>query len=205
MDELTQGHAKKLWGYLCMSEPCQPMDAIVALGSDATRVADRAAQLWHQGYGSHVIVSGVLEGYRYASILRVQGVPEDRIIIEPAATNTGENIAFTKNLLTEQGYIFRSFVLVQKPYMERRVYATFRKVWPEATCCVTSPQLPFDRYVRDVAAREQLVHYLVGTLYRLQAYPALGFQIEQVIPEDVLQSFQWLCTHGYTNTIPTER
>lgn len=205
MDVLIQQHAKILWGYLCLGQPCVPMDAIFALGSDATRVAVRAAQLWHEGYGSHVIVSGVSEGYRYASIVREHGVPEHRIIVEPLATNTGENIEFTKKLLAEHGYTFRSFVLVQKPYMERRVYATFRKVWPEARCCVTSPQIPFEQYVRDEAAREQLVHYLVGTLYRIQTYPALGFQTEQVLPEDVLQSYQWLCAHGYTNTLPTEQ
>lgn len=39
-----------------------------------------------------------------------------------------------------------SFILVQKPYMDRRTFATFRKQWPEAECIVTSPQLSYEDY-----------------------------------------------------------
>lgn len=202
-----------LWEYLRLGQTCTPMDAIVALGSDATRVADRAAELWHEGYGKYVIVSGgqerrsttrETEAAIYARILQDRGVPVDRLIIESRATNTGENIAFVKKIVEEQGYPFRSFVLVQKPYMERRVYATFRKVWPEAQCVVTSPDVSCESYARDTESRDRLVHYLVGTLYRIQTYPRLGFQIEQEIPADVASAFVYLCERGYTQCVPVE-
>ena len=32
----------------------------------------------------------------------------------------------------------KKFIVVQKPYMERRSYATFKKVWPEKEIIVTS-------------------------------------------------------------------
>lgn len=203
-------HAKILWDYLRLGQECAPVDAIVALGSDSTRVAQRAADLWYEGYSNYVIVTGgqasrsimgKTEAEIYANILRDRGVPSGRIIIESAATNTGENILFIKKLLEEQGYLFRSFLLVQKPYMERRVYATFCKLWPEATCIVTSPAVTFEEYTRDTKSRDLLVQYLVGTLYRVQTYPQRGFQIAQDIPEEVIAAFEFLCERGYTQSM----
>ena len=53
------------------------------------------------------------------------------MLIENRSTNTGENVLFTKRLLAERQLDPETFIVVQKPYMERRSYATFRKVWPE--------------------------------------------------------------------------
>ena len=70
------------------------------------------------------------------------GVPRANILIENQSTNTGENVRLTRQLLAERGLDPESFILVQKPYMERRSFATFRKVWPEKRVTVTSPQVP---------------------------------------------------------------
>ena len=68
------------------------------------------------------------------------GVPESKILIESKSTNTGENCRFTQALLRERGIAAHSFILVQKPYMERRSFATIRQQWPDATvAAVTSP------------------------------------------------------------------
>jgi hypothetical protein len=69
------------------------------------------------------------------------------MVIENQSTKTGENVLFTKRLLAERGLDPRTFIVVQKPYMERRSYATFRKVWPEKELCVTSPRLSLDEYL----------------------------------------------------------
>ena len=57
-------------------------------------------------------------------------------------------LLFTKQLLADRGLTPQSFILVQKPYMERRSYATFRKLWPEKQAIVTSPQVSLDEYLR---------------------------------------------------------
>ena len=66
------------------------------------------------------------------------GVAREHILIENRSTNTGENVLFTRRLLAERGLDPARFIVVQKPYMERRSYATFRKVWPEKEIIVTS-------------------------------------------------------------------
>ena len=70
-----------------------------------------------------------------------------RILVENRSTNTGENVLFTRRVLAEKGLDPQAFIVVQKPYMERRSYATFRKVWPEKEVRVASPQMAMDEYL----------------------------------------------------------
>jgi len=128
-------------------------------------------------------------------------VPRESILIEPESTNTGENIALTKRLLEEKGLSPHKFIVVQKPYMERRSYATFRKLWPEKEVIVTSPQVSFGSYLEEYANRSlsvaDVVSIMVGDLQRIKIYPTRGYQIEQEIPEPVWQAFELLVRAGY--------
>jgi len=72
----------------------------------------------------------------------------DKTVAETGAQlNTGENIFLTKRLLAERQLNPGKFMLVQKPYMERRSYATFKKLWPEKEVLVTSSRVGFDDYL----------------------------------------------------------
>ena len=128
-------------------------------------------------------------------------VPRESILIEAHSTNTGENIAFTKRLLADKGLNPQRFIIVQKPYMERRSYATFRKLWPEKELIVTSPQVSFQNYLAEYANRSlsvaDVVSIMVGDLQRIKLYPARGFQIEQEIPDEVWEAFEELVRAGY--------
>jgi uncharacterized SAM-binding protein YcdF (DUF218 family) len=126
-----------------------------------------------------------------------KGVPRDRVIIESKSSNTGDNILFVKQLLQERGLNLNSFVLVQKPYMERRTWATFKKQWPEAECVVTSPQISFEDYGQDEKFKKRYINVMVGDLLRIREYPKLGFQMEQDIPDNVWQAGQRLLQLGF--------
>ena len=172
MDEVDT-NAKIIWDYMHMHQKLKPMDAIFALGSNDTRVAERAAGLYHGKYAPIVIFSGKSgknpslgksEADAFSEIAIELGVPEERILKEDQATNTGENILFTRRLLTEKGLNCKSFILVQKPYMERRTYATFRKQWSEVECIVTSPQLSYEEYadLEHHADKDRFINVMVG-------------------------------------------
>ena len=75
-------------------------------------------------------------------------MPREHILIENRSTNTGENVLFTQQLLADRGLDPQTFILVQKPYMERRSFATFMKLWPEKRAIVTSPQVSLDEYLQ---------------------------------------------------------
>lgn len=206
--DLRDQYAKTIWDYMLMHQTLRPMDAIFALGSNDLRVAERAADLYNQGYGQYVICAGGNgkgsdftrpEAEMFGDVVLQKGIPKDKLILEPNSTNTGENVLFVKKLLQEKDLHFNSFILVQKPYMERRTYATFRKQWPEAECLVTSPQLSFEEFgMKDEVFVNRFINTMVGDLQRIKEYPKLGFQIEQDIPEDVWDAWEHLIDMGYT-------
>jgi hypothetical protein len=97
--------------------------------------------------------------------------------------------------------MFNSFILVQKPYMERRTYVTFKKQWPnaETQIFVTSPMLSYEEYTGGVTLdKDLIINIMVGDLQRIREYPKMGFQIEQDIPSDVWYYYETLIAAGYT-------
>ena len=212
MDTQIQALAETIWNYHRMNHEVAKADAILVLCSHDERVAERGAQLFLDGWAPLLIFSGGQgaitktlwnepEAERFARIAESLNVPRESILVEPHSTNTGENIKFTKSLLLERGLNPHKFILVQKPYMERRSYATFRKLWPEKELIVTSPQVSFRDYLAEYANRNlttaDVVSIMVGDLQRIKLYPARGYQIAQEIPDDVWGAFEGLVRAGY--------
>lgn len=200
--------AEKLWDYHHMNQPLKKSDCILVLGSHDLRVADRGAELYLQRLAPILIFSGGFgnltkeiwkrsEADKFADIALKMGVSRDAILIENKSTNTGENILFTQRLLKEKKLDLESFIVVQKPYMERRSYATFRKQWPNKKLVVTSPQISFIEYPNDAISFEKVINIMVGDLQRIKIYPEKGFQILQEIPMDVWQAYEQLISLGY--------
>lgn len=206
--------ARIIWDYMLLRQPLKKCDAIFVLGSRDERVASYAAKLFLEGYGEWLIISdGVAhsndlhrvswgdksEAEHFSDIAIKAGVPRDKIIVENKAANTGQNIQFTYQLIKERGLGSQSFVLVQKPYMERRTFATFKKQWPDAMTdfVVTSPPILYDEYFDEQNPKEEILHIMVGDFQRIKEYPKLGFQIEQEIPDHALKAFETLVAAGY--------
>src|SRR6476660_4570846 len=104
--EETLDLAKKLWDYHHVNNQLEKADCILVLGSHDTRVAERAAELYLQGYAPLVVMSGGLgrltkesftqsEASLFAEIAIKLGVPKDKILLEDKSTNTGENVIFS--------------------------------------------------------------------------------------------------------------
>lgn len=204
--------AQTLWDYHQLHHDLAPADAILVLCSHDTAVAACGAELFLAGWAPLLIYSGGRgaitrrlwhqpEADRFAAVAIEMGVPQDRILIENQSTNTGENVLFTKRLLADRRIDAQTFILVQKPYMERRSYATFKRRWPEKDVIVTSPRVSFDEYLDGYSnaalSREDVIAIMVGDLQRIRLYPARGFQIPQDIPEDVWEAFEGLVREGY--------
>lgn len=207
--------AKKLWDYHHMHHALEKADCILALGSHDLRVAERASQLYLEEWAPIVIFSGGLgnftkemwtetEADQFAAIAISMGVPEASIFVENRSTNTGENILFTQQLLAQKNLDLQSFVVVQKPYMERRSYATFRKHWPDKKLIVTSPQISFEDYPTTEIPLERVINIMVGDLQRIKFYPGKGFQVYQEIPADVWQAFEQLVASGFDKHLMKE-
>jgi uncharacterized SAM-binding protein YcdF (DUF218 family) len=202
--------AEILWDYHHMGQAPGRSDCILVLGSHDLRVAERGAELFLQGLAPLLIFSGGLgnvtrgiwiepEADRFAAIAREMGVPTEAILIENQSSNTGENILFTQRMLKQLHLAPQTFLLVQKPYMERRTYATFKKQWPGKELLVTSPQISFSAYPTGEIPLEKVIHIMVGDLQRIRIYPEKGFQIFQEIPDTVWQAYEQLVEWGFTS------
>lgn len=204
--------AKKLWDYHHLNHTLKKSDCILVLGSHDTRVANWGAELYLQGYAPLLIFTGGLgnltlgvweepEADKFAKIALVMGIPAKDILIENKSTNTGENILFTQELLKTKGLDPESFIVVQKPYMERRSFATFKKHWPDKSLLVSSPPIAFELYPTSEIIMESVVNIMVGDLQRIKVYPEMGFQIFQEIPADVWDAYEQLVQRGYTRNM----
>lgn len=208
MDDIDK-FAKIIWDYHHVNHTLEKSDCIFVLGSNDTRVAERGAQLLLEGWAPYIIFSGGSgaltryifdkpEAEVFAEIAIKMGIPPEKILVENKSTNTGENVEFTKALLHSNKLDPQKFILVQKPYMERRTLATFKKVWPEKEFVVTSPQITYEEYPQGIISKDLLINLLVGDLQRIKLYPEKGFQVYQEIPDDVWSAYKELVKLGYT-------
>ncbi|EJL6341651.1 YdcF family protein [Vibrio cholerae] len=194
-----------LWDYLQLHQQPDVADLILVLGSNDVRVAEHAAKLYHQGLAPYVLFSGGFgrftqgvfnhsEAETFAAIAKDAGVPEHAILLETQSTNSGENLHFSHQLLVQQARSAKRILLVQKPYMERRAYATFMQQWPESveSVQVTSPAGSFFDYLTSELTSDFVLNAMLGDFERIRDYPALGFQITQPIPEPVMRAYQAL-------------
>ncbi len=202
--------AKIIWNYHHLNYSLEKSDCIIVLGSHDTRVAERGAKLFLEGWAPLLLFSGGLgnltkglwdepEADKFANIALKMGVPANKILIENKSANTGENIRFSYNLLKEKNISVSKLILVQKPYMERRTFATFMKQWPgqKVKIIVTSPQINFEDYPNDNIKMDQVINIMVGDLQRIKEYPAKGFLIYQEIPAEVWNAYEKLVSLGF--------
>ncbi|QKZ14973.1 YdcF family protein [Spirosoma sp. KUDC1026] len=218
MTDYIRQLALTLWDYHRLNHTLTKADVILVLCSHDLRVAERGAELFLEGWAPLLMFSGGLgvitrhmwskpEAELFAQIARDMGVPDQQILIEDRSSNTGENVLFSRQLLEQRRLDAERFIVVQKPYMERRSFATFRKVWPQKDVLVTSPQDSFDdylgRYTNSALTPDDVINIMVGDLQRIQLYPKLGFQIPQPIPQEVWAAYEALVQAGYDRHLAT--
>jgi len=213
----TEASAQKIWDYMLMHQALQKSDVIFVLGNRDTRVAEYASQLYLEGWAPILLCAGsgsihhhkpgreqfigTTEAELFADIVVKMGVPKGSIIVENESQNTGQNFECAIKKLKDHGIDPKKIILVQKPYMERRMYAT-GKIWlPTVELIVTSPPISFEEYPVDARSKEQFINTMVGDLQRIREYPKRGFQIEQDIPKDVWDAYEYLIAQGYTERL----
>jgi uncharacterized SAM-binding protein YcdF (DUF218 family) len=204
--------AVTIWDYHQMHHPIRPVSAGIGLGSHDLGVAAFAAQLYHQGLFPTLVFSGANspttaarfprgEAVHFAEHAIELGVPEPAIIVEPRATNTGQNIDYARAALDDAGVTVESVLLISKPYMERRAFATARMVWSDVEAVCASEQLTFDDYLTSIGDHKLVIDMLVGDLQRVIEYPALGFAVSQDVPDEVEAAYKRLLAAGYDSRL----
>lgn len=200
--------ARTIWDYHQLGHDMSRCDVAIGLGSHDLGVAVHAAELYHAGLFPLLVFSGATspttagrfprgEAVHYREHALGLGVPDSAILVEPQAGNTGQNIELSRALLAEHGNTPHSVLLISKPYMERRAYATCRKVWPEVEVVCASEPLKLDDYVRSIGDENLVIDMLVGDVQRVIEYPKRGFAVEQDVPAEVQAAYGRLLTAGF--------
>jgi uncharacterized SAM-binding protein YcdF (DUF218 family) len=201
--------AQILWDFHKIDHPVEKSDLILGLGSYDLRVADHCAKLALEGCAPHLLFSGSQgnftrgkwsksEAEMFADRAIEVGVSPGCILIEPKATNTGENVRFARKLLDTKGIKVSSVILVSKPNMNRRGWATMQKLWPEAHVICNHPRTHFLHSPADGHTPEDVIHEIVGDFQRIIEYPKREFQTTQEIPTEIFNAYEKLIELGYT-------
>ncbi|MFD4710538.1 YdcF family protein [Streptomyces sp. NPDC058430] len=208
--------AQLLWDYHHMHHKPRACSVAVGLGSHDLGVADVTADLYHQGLAPVIVFTGSNspttqarmprgEAVHYRERALELGVPDDAILVEPRATNTGENIEFTKEVLAGAGIEASSVLLVSKPYEERRSFAMMRKLWPTVDIVSASTSMELEEYADSIGDAPMVIDMIVGALQRVLAFPGRDLAIPQDVPQDVVEAYERLVRQGFTSRLmPTE-
>lgn len=204
--------ARLLWDYHRMHHTPRPCSVAVGLGSHDLGVADVTAELYHQGIAPVIVFTGATspttrarmprgEAVHYRERALQLGVPESAVLLEPRATNTGENIEFAKEVLAAAGVPVSSVLLVSKPYEERRSYAMMRKLWPEVEVVCASTPMGLEEYADSIGDARMVIDMIVGALQRVLIFPNWGLAIEQAVPDAVVAAYERLRDQGFTSRL----
>ncbi|MGR5238200.1 YdcF family protein [Vibrio alfacsensis] len=198
-------HIETLWEYMQLKHELTSADCLFVMCSNDLRVAEYAANLYHHQLAPLIVFSGgegrftdglfeKSEADTFAEIARMAGVPSEAILVETRSSNSGENVRFTEALLKEKGIQCDSFILVQKPFMERRAIATFEKQWQSSysRLQVSSTGHAFFEYINEEMPLMMVLEALMEDFSRVKTYPEKGFQTTQHIPSHVESSYQAL-------------
>jgi len=214
LPDSLRADVETLWDYHDMHDEPRPADVGIGLGSHDLGVATCAAELFESGIVPLVVFTGANapttvdrfprgEAVHYREIALELGVPDEVILVEPAARNTGDNIAFTRRLLAERR--IRSVTLVTRPYQQRRAYATAKRLWPGVDVVCASKAASFEDHVTGEEDVDRVVSMLVGETQRITEYAARGFAIPQPIPAGVERAFGRLAAAGFTQRLLPRR
>ncbi len=211
MTEEALADAETIWRFMQLGHTPMAADLMLVFGTNDLRVATLAADLYHQGLAPLVLTTGGIahhgdllatpwdrpEAVEFAEEMARRGVPAERILIEPCATNTAENVRFSRVMIEGRGLRPRHAVVVVKPFMQRRVLATMAIHWPELPFSIASWQTTFAGYCTPELTPEKVLNIMLGDLQRIWVYAERGWSAPQPTPDAVRGAFERLVAAGY--------
>lgn len=144
---------------------------------------EAAHELWRNGMFNRLLVSGgrtgsmpLAEAEVIAEQLVALGVPENVLILETEAMNTGENVRFGREKVAEvmDLSVIRSVVVIGKICSTRRYLMTLQRHWPGlslSVCQINYFGIPAERWYE----HEEFHARVLGEFNKIPRYLAEGF------------------------------
>ena len=171
--------------YMMPLFPPQPSDLGFLFGTrhGVPEFCEAAYALWREGMFQHLLISGgktggqpLSEAELIGQCLVALGMPASRLILETAATNTGENVRFGRAAVAEQMEVaaIRSVVVIGKVCSTRRYLMTLQRHWPGlrmSVCPVNYFGVPVERWHEHDEFRARVL----GEFGKIPGYLEQGF------------------------------
>jgi len=170
---------------LLVQTPLRPADLLFVFGTreGVDEFVEAIVKLWRDGYCRHILISGGTTWNNpdtEAAVLRRallrEGVPDTSILVEPRATNTGENVIFSLPIIDAQ--IGRnnigSVIALGKVCTSVRYLMTLQRHWPEVEKMLVAVNYfghPIAQWPQHAIARERILR----EWHKLEPYKAAGF------------------------------
>ena len=168
-------YAKILWDYHHMNQVLQVAECILALGSHDVHVAERASELFLEGYANIIVFTGGF-GRITKEIWKIPEAQKFRDI----AISCGERRAYAT---FNKQWPVSAKILVTSPQYTFEEYCKFYKSG-------------------DITIHD-FISIMVGDLQRIDLYGKKGFQAIQKIPAEVWEAYDKLVEMGFTEHLIT--
>jgi uncharacterized SAM-binding protein YcdF (DUF218 family) len=202
--------AQPIWDFMRLGHSLKSADIILACGSNDLATARRAADLHLRKFAKFIVISGGIahsndllatpwkatEAEAFSEAIVAMGVAPAALLLEERATNTEENFRFSRLLIEASGIQVRSAIVVHKPYMERRCFATGQIAWPEISLAVTSLPCEMGAYLL-MTEPATTISVMLGDFQRLKIYGDRGWLTPCVISDDLWRNFEALIRLGF--------
>jgi uncharacterized SAM-binding protein YcdF (DUF218 family) len=194
METMSHDDLQSIADYIMPSFPACASDLGFLFGTrhGVPEFCAAAHELWRKGMFSRLLVSGgrtgslpLAEADVIAERLVGLGIPETALILETAATNTGENVRFGRARVAEVMDLaaIRSVVVIGKVCSTRRYLMTLQRHWPGlrlSVCPVNYFAVPAERWheheefrARVLSEFDKIPSYLAeGYLEEINGAPA---------------------------------
>jgi len=201
----TLRRASEIWEYMAAFKSRQKSDAVVICCSYDLRVCDHACDLLKDGIADHLVISGEhgnwtkhlwekLEAEIFYERALANGINQSQIQLEMHATNFGENIRYSKDLIPDASTV----TFVSKPNSMLRLKLTAEVQWPEVNTIVSCPDVTFPTEVSNIIGLWGVIYEMVGDIDRIQKYPGRGFQNSHLLPDNIMQNWAYLKDQMFT-------
>ncbi|MBN9100924.1 MAG: YdcF family protein [Pseudonocardia sp.] len=212
LNDQIRADVETLWDFNQMHHDLRQVDLGIGLGSHDLGVATYTAELYHQGMFPKIVFTGANapttverfprgEAVHYREHALELGIPDSAILVEPRATNTGENIDFTRAIVETSHLDVRSIMLISRPYQQRRAYAMCRIRWSDIDVICASQNCLLDNYIAGIGDADQVVNMLVGDTQRVWTYAENGWALEQDVPDKVHAAYDRLVKSGFDRRV----
>jgi hypothetical protein len=204
-----------LWHFNSVRRPVSDPDAILVMGSNDLGVAAYATELAKRHPRATIVCSGGIahrgdlldtgwdeaEADVFAREMVKGGVKPGRILVERSATNTAQNVIYSRAILEQANLAVKRILVVQKPFMALRALLTTQHNWPDVTVGVSHLRISFREYMERYG-HTSLIDIIAGDTQRVISYAKRGFFAPTEIPSAVQEALDTLIARGYTRHMP---